>query len=74
MGSGIDAIGDFVRGADLIDLKGYGAITAFANLTIVNTAGNSTIDLGSANGGSAGIDVLTVEDVVDLAAADFVFA
>ena len=74
VGSGVDTIGDFVRGSDLIDLKGYGGITGFAGLTIIVTSGSSVIDLGSANGGSAGVDVLTVEDVVGLAATDFVFA
>jgi hypothetical protein len=48
----------------------------FADLVLDTTTdpGNTVIDFGLANGGEAGVDVLTVEDVVDLSSGDFLFA
>ena len=70
-----DVIIDFARGADVIDIRGYSGI-AFADLDFDTTtdAGSTVIDLGLANGGAGGIDVLTVAGVVDLASGDFLFA
>jgi Ca2+-binding RTX toxin-like protein len=74
-GSGQDTITDFARGEDLIDVSGYTNIV-FTNLVLNTTTdpGYTVIDLGQANGGEAGIDVVTVEDVIDLSSSDFLFA
>jgi hypothetical protein len=70
----MDGIGDFARGADLIDLTGYAGITGFDDLDISLSGGSSVIDLGLSNGAAPGVDVLTVANVVNLTGGDFVFA
>ena len=64
------------RGYDvyLLDLRGYGNIDEFGDLARSTSAGSTVIDLGLSNGGAAGVDLLTVAGVVDLAATDFAFA
>ena len=74
VGSAKDSIGDFARGADLIDLTGYANVTGFGDLEIAISGGNSVIDLGLSNGAAAGVDVLTVANVANLNGGDFVFA
>ena len=75
LGSARDTIGGFERGADPIDVRGYAGI-AFADLVLDTTTdpGSTVIDLGLSNGGAAGVDVLIVTGVIDLASGDFLFA
>lgn len=81
--NGNDTIYDFEQGKDLIDLSAFGA-TIFADLDsnnngylddgddYVSVAGSNTvIDLGEANGGTAGEDTVTVAGVTGLTDADF---
>ena len=70
----LDAIGDFQQGADVIDLRGYAGILTLGDLERSPIGGSTVIDLGLSNGGPAGVDVLTVEDVLGLGATDFIFA
>jgi len=74
-GSGKDTIDDFDRDEDVIDLRAYANIS-FEDLVLDTTThrGDTTIDLGLANGGAAGVNVLKVEDVTDLSSADFLLA
>ena len=69
-GSGQDKVNDFASGQDLLHLSGYASIE-FADLDLDTAAiaGSTVIDLGLANGGAAGVDILTVANVVDLSRA-----
>jgi Ca2+-binding RTX toxin-like protein len=64
--SGQDGIADFGRGQDLIDLSRLG-VADFADLSIVEDEGTSTIDLGGGN-------LVRVIGVTGLDASDFIFA
>jgi Ca2+-binding RTX toxin-like protein len=83
-GSGIDAIADFRRGQDHIDVSG----TALAWATLdsnnngvlddadafVSVGGGTTVlDFGAALGGAAGLDTLTLNGVTGLTNSDFWF-
>lgn len=69
-GSGVDEVVDFTRGADKIDLAGYG-ITGFSQLQgmISQSDSDALINLGGGN-------TITLDDIVasQLTASDFVFA
>src|SRR5262249_46311946 len=60
-GSATDTVEDFEGGKDKIDVSGYANID-FSDITANTTvsSGNSIIDLGAANGGASGQDVVTV--------------
>lgn len=69
-GSGADEVVDFTRGADRIDLTGYGISSLAQVQAMLSQSGaNAVIDLGSGNS-------ITLDNIVgsQLAASDFVFA
>ena len=73
-GSDIDSIEDFDVGKDVIDLRGYtGIVFGDLVLDLTSSPGDTVIDLGLANGGAAGEDVLTVKAETGLSAGDFLF-
>jgi len=59
------SVGTLAGPTDVIDLKGYANLSAFSQLDITTSGGNSTIHLGS--------DTLVVLNVVGLSAGDFRF-
>ena len=69
------ALPDFVRGEDIIDVQEYLNIDGLDDLVLngVFTGDGMQIDLGAANGGLAGVYLLTIVGLTDLAASDFVF-
>jgi len=77
-GSGLDTIFDFENDKDVIDVSGYLGIANFGDIQphAAQVGTDVTIDFGVANGGVAGVDVLTVTkfSLADLGANDFEFA
>jgi Ca2+-binding RTX toxin-like protein len=72
--SALDTIIDFTKGQNLIDLSGYSGILRFGDLTRSTSASSTILDLGFSNGGPSGVEVLTIQGLVGLRAADFILA
>ena len=74
-GSDIDTIEDFESSKDKIDVSGYTNID-FSDITANTTvsSGNTIVDLGAANGGTAGQDIVTILNDASLTSGDFIFA
>ncbi len=70
LGSGLDSIGDFTNGTDLLDVSGWN-IADFNDLIITAVDSDTTVAYEA-----DGADMITLQnvDVVDIDAADFVFA
>jgi len=61
---GYDQVFDFLRGEDLLDMRGSGA--SFAGLTIYGASGSTVVTLGAAR--------IDVYGVASLSASDFIFS
>lgn len=84
LGDGADKITDFKKGDDTIDLQGLDLTFALLDSNgngklddgdtyVTVSHGDTTIDLGAAGGGLAGVDTLKIEDVTNLKDDSFVF-
>ena len=81
---GADTITDFAKGSDLLSLAGTGITWAEldsnangklddADAFVSVGGGDSTLDLGAANGGPAGVNTVFVDNVTDLKNVNFIF-
>ncbi len=70
LGSGLDSIGDFTNGSDLLDVSGWN-ISDFNDLIITAVGGDTTVAYEA-----DGADMITLQNVgvSDVDAVDFVFA
>lgn len=81
---GADTITDFAKGSDLISLTGTGITWAMldsnangklddADAFVAVGGGDTTLDLGAAHGGPAGVNTVFVDNSIDLKNVNFLF-